>query len=115
MTEGAGCSTCYLQMDLFLVEGRGNQAIGLLFVHFGHVPGGDALTAVGAEQGAVVERKVDSALDDSVIVHFHKVAFADLLVVGDELLAIGASDLEYMAAPDFFTIWIVIDSHLSPQ
>jgi len=75
------------------------------------IPSGYTLTTAGAKQGSMVLRKINCPLDNPVVIHFYKVAFPDFLVFSDEIFAMGASDLQDMAAPNFPTIWVFIDFH----
>ena len=98
-------------IDFFLVKRRGHQAVRLFFVHFGDVPCGDLCAAVGTKQCPVVLGEVNRAVYDTVVVHFYKVTLADFLVVGDEGFAMGASDLQNVAAADFFGVGVFVDGH----
>ena len=104
-----GCSPPRLYLP-FVECGR-HEPVRFFLIHLGDVPRGDPLAAVRAVYGAVILRKVDGAVDDAIIVHLHKAALADLLVIGDETFAIGASDFKDMAAPDFFAVRILVDFH----
>jgi hypothetical protein len=97
-----------LHDHLLLVKSRRHQAVRFLFVHLGDVARGDSLVAGGAEKRSVVLRKVYASFDDSVVVHFYKIAFADFLIVGDKAFAVGAAHFENVTTPDLFTIWIFV-------
>ena len=79
--------------NFLFVKGRGDEPIGLFFIHLCDIPCGDAFPAAGAEDRPVVLGKVEAADDDSVVIHLHKIALANFLVMGDEALAIRAADL----------------------
>jgi len=98
-------------LHLLFMKRRRHEPVRFLFVHLRHVARRDPLTAVRAENRAVIFRVVLDAINDAFIVHLHKVALAHLLVVGDERTTIGACDRQHMAATDFFAVWIGVDFH----
>ena len=75
------------------MKGRGDEAIGLLLIHLCDIPCSDTLPAARAEDCPMVLGKVEGAGDDSVVIHLHKIALADFLVMGDEALTMRATDL----------------------
>jgi len=75
------------------VERGWNKLVRFFPVHLGDVPGGDPLTAVRAEYSSVVLREIDGAVDNPVVVHLYKIAFAHFLIVGGEAFAVGAANL----------------------
>jgi hypothetical protein len=56
----------------------------------------------------VVNGEINRAFDDTFIVHFHKIAFANLQVSGNKTFAIRAAYFQYVAASDLFTVWIFV-------
>ena len=58
--------------------------------------------------------EINGAFDDPIIVHLHKIALADLLISGNEVFTVCAADLQDMAAPHFFAVWVRINFHKSP-
>jgi len=88
------------------MKGRGHKAVCFFFIHLGNIPCGDALVAAWAEYRAVFFREIYKAVYYAVIVHLYKVAFAYLLIVGNECFAVGASNHKRMAAADFFAVWV---------
>ena len=54
----------------------------------------------------MVQGEVNCAVDDSVVIHFYEITFANFLIICNEVLAIGACNLQDVAAPDLFTVWI---------
>ena len=94
------------------MKGRWHQPIRFLFIHFRHIPGRNPLAALRTKYGAVICGKIHGTLDDSVVIHLHKITLPDFLIVGDVAFAMGAAYLQDMAAPDFFAIWVFIDFHL---
>jgi hypothetical protein len=60
----------------------------------------------------MIKGKVDCALNDSVIIHFHKITLAKLLIFGNEIFAVSAADLQKVAASDFDTIRVFENCHL---
>ena len=50
--------------------------------------------------------EINCAVDDSVVIHFYEITFANFLIIGNEALAIGTGNLQDMAAPDLFAVWV---------
>ena len=69
------------------------------------------LSAVGTEYRSVIKGKVNGSFYDSLIIHFNKVAFANLLIFCNKTFAVGAADFLNMTSSDFFAIWVFIDFH----
>ena len=101
----------YLYLHFLFVKCGRYQPVRFFFIRFGYIPCGYTFFAVGAKQSPVEKGKIQTALDNSVIIHFYKITFADFLVMGDEAFAISAANLQNMAAPDFFAIRIFINFH----
>ena len=93
------------KLNLALVKPRRHQAIRFLLV-LGHVPGGNAFAAGWAKYGAMVLGKVHDAVNNTVVVHFDKVAFAYFLIVGNKCFAVGAVYGQYVAAAYFFAVGV---------
>ena len=55
--------------------------------------------------------EINCTVDYPVIVHFYEIAFADFLITGNKILTVGAGDLQDMAAPDLFAVWVFINLH----
>ena len=100
-----------LFLGFFLVECGRYETIRFLFVHLRHIPRGDPLTAIRAKYRAVVLREVDGTFYDPVVVHLHKICLANFLVFCDEAFAIGAANIQDMAAPDFYAIRVLVYLH----
>ena len=100
-------------LHLPLMKRRWHKAIRFLFIHLRHIPCGDALAAVGAEDCTVILREVDRAFDDAVVVHLDEVTLADFLVVRNPLATIRAAYGEDVTAADFFAVWVWVSFHVS--
>ena len=96
-----------------LVECGRHKTVSFLFVHFGYIPRGYPRAAVRAENRAVVLRKVNRTFDNSVVIHFYKIAFTDFLVSGNETFAVRTAYFKNMAAFDFSAIRIFMYLHIA--
>ena len=54
----------------------------------------------------MVEGEVDCAVYDSFVIHFDEVGFADFLVVGNGVFAVGTGDFKYVASTDSSAIGV---------
>ena len=100
------------RLNLSFVKCGRYKPVCFFFVHFGYVPCGNTLFAAGAEQCPVVKGKINAAIDNSVVVHFYKIAFAGLLIVRNEAFAISAADFQNMAAFNFSATWVFEYFHI---
>jgi len=62
----------------------------------------------------MIEREINSAFNDSLIIHLYKVAFTNFLIVRDKVFAVGTTHLQDVTASDFFAVWILINLHGQP-
>ena len=95
------------------VEGRGYKAICFLLIHLRYIACGNMSAAIRAVQRTVILRKVDRTLDDSIIIHLHKVTLADFLILGDEAFTAPAANCKEMAAAYLLAVWILINGHIT--
>ena len=95
------------------MKGGGHKTIGFFLVHLCYIPGRNMRTAIRAIERAVILGKVNRALHDSIVIHFHKIALADFLVFGDKTLAMGATNRKEMATANLLTVWIWINWHIT--
>ena len=59
----------------------------------------------------MIPGKVNASLNDPVVVHLDEVALAHLLVLGDEALAISATNVQYVAAFNLPAVGVFVDFH----
>ena len=94
------------------MKSRRYKPVCFFLVHMSDIPCGYPLPAVRAKYRAVVLGKVDRTVNDSVVEHFYKVTFPNLLIVRDEITAVGATHLKDMTAPDFSAMRIFENFHM---
>lgn len=59
----------------------------------------------------MILRKVNTALDDALVVHLDQIALTDFLIMGDKSFAVCAGDFEDMTASDFLAVWVFAYIH----
>ena len=88
-----------------------HESVRFFFIHLGDIPSGDPLTAVWAKDSSVIIGEINRTIDDSIVVHFYKITFADFLIVGDETFTVGAAYLQDMAASDLSAVRVFVNLH----
>ena len=101
-----------MRTDFLFIESGRNEPISFLFIHLCDISCRNAFAAVWAEQSAMILRKIDGSLDDSIVVHFDEITFANLLIQGNQAFTVSTAHFQQMAASDFFTVWVFINFHI---
>jgi len=55
--------------------------------------------------------EIKDSVNYPLVVHFHKVALTNFLVVGYESFAVSAANGKDVATTDFFAVWVWIYGH----
>ena len=68
-----------------------HKPISFFLVNLRNIASCNPFVAAGAKYRAMTLRKINRTINNAVVVHFDKIAFADFLIVGDKSLAPGAA------------------------
>ena len=95
------------------MERRRYKTIGFLLVHLGDIPGCNMSAAIRTVECAVILGEVDRTLNDSIIIHLHKVAFADFLILGNKAFAMPAGNRKEVTAAYLPAVGVLINRHIT--
>ena len=59
----------------------------------------------------MVQRKINGTLDNPIVIHLYEVALPYFLVLSNKILAVSTTDIQNVATPYFFTIWVLKNLH----
>ena len=92
------------------MKGRWHEPVGFLLFFWRNVPCSYTLPAVRAIDRAMVQGKINAAVNNAVVEHLNQIGLADFLVMGYETSTISACYTQNMAAFYFSAIG-VLDNH----